>query len=245
MLSAATFAVLIEHPASPVRTAVASAVLRRLLMGLAMGATAVLIIYSRLGARSGAQMNPAVTLTFARLGRIAWRDAMAYVLAQFAGGLAGLSLARVLLGASIGDPAVNYVATLPGPWGTGTAFLAEAAISFLLMSVVLRVSNGPHARWTGLAAGALVALYIVIEAPVSGMSMNPARSFAPAVLSASFQAIWIYFAAPLIGMAAAAELFVRTRGPQAVRCAKLNHPAAGPCIFRCRMHDRTAVPAAS
>ena len=235
MVSAASFTVLLEHPSSPVHGAIGDALVRRVVMGLAMGLTAVGIIYSRFGARSGAQMNPALTITFARLGKIAPRDAVAYVVAQFAGGLAGLGLASLALRSWIGSPNVNYVATLPGPWGTGAAFAAEAVISFCLMSVVLVVSNSRHMRVTGLVAGALVAIYIVIEAPVSGMSMNPARSFAPALLSGSFQSLWIYFTAPPLGMTAAAALFVRRHGLHAVLCAKLNHAGTAACIFRCRM----------
>ena len=115
-------------------------------------------------------------------------------------------------------------------------------IAFLLMSVVLTVSNGRHARWTGAAAGAMVALYIFVEAPVSGMSLNPARSLAPAVLDGSIGTFWIYCLAPLAGMALAAEAFVRRRGLVAVVCAKLNHAGRGPCVFGC---DRRTGPAAA
>ena len=233
MMSAATFAVVLEHPDSFVRHAIESDVLRRLLMGLAMGGTATGIVYSPAGARSGAQMNPAVTLTFARLGKVAPHDAVAYIAAHFTGGLAGLALASIALSPWIADSRVNYVHTMPGPWGAGLAFGAEVVIAFVLMLVVLIVSNGRHARWTGLVSGALVALYILVEAPVSGMSMNPARSLAPAILTGSFQHLWIYFAAPVIGMSMAGDLFVRVRGRRAVRCAKLNHAGSAACIFRC------------
>jgi aquaporin Z len=214
-------------------------------MGIAMGGTAIAIIYSRFGARSGAHMNPATTLTFARLGKVAPRDAAAYVAAQFAGGLIGLAAAALALQPWIADPAVRYVATVPGAWGAAAAFAAEVVISFLLMTAVLTLSNGPHARFTGLAAGVCVALFILVEAPISGMSMNPARSFAPAILSHDLSAIWIYFAAPLTGMFAAAELFARRRGLQQVYCARLNHSGPARCIFRCRMDAREARGAAA
>jgi aquaporin Z len=93
------------------------------------------------------------------------------------------------------------------------------------------MSNGRYARFTGLAAGTMVGVYIFIEAPLSGMSLNPARSFASAVLSGGLSTLWIYFAAPCLGMAVAAVLFTRRRGLRAVLCAKLNHAGAGPCIF--------------
>jgi len=87
-------------------------------------------------------------------------------------------------------------------------------------------------RFTGVLAACLVALYIAIESPLSGMSMNPARSFAPAVASRTLATLWIYFVAPLAGMLLAAELYVRRHGHAAVRCAKLQH-GSGACHFHC------------
>ena len=241
MLSAAAFATVIEHPDSPVRAAVTDALPRRLLMGVAMGLTAMTLIYSPLGARSGAHLNPATTITFLRLGRMHPVDAAAYVVAQFVGGLAGIWNAAWFLRPWITAPSVRYVATVPGEmWGVAAAFVAEAVITFVLMTVILHVSN--HARWsryTGVAAGLLVAAYITIEAPISGMSMNPARSLGPALLSGAVGPLWIYFVAPAIGMLSAAELFVRTRGLSAVFCAKLHHHTSARCIFHCRFPELT------
>ena len=181
MISACAFGVLFEHPDSPVRQTIADPLFRRMLMGLAMGCTAVAIIYSPWGQRSGAHFNPAVTLTFFRLGKVERWDAMYYILSQFAGGIAGVYIAMLFLRERVAHPAVGYVATLPGMRGQAAAFFAEVAITFLLMSVVLRVSNSQRlTRWTGLFAGMLVCLYISFEAPISGMSMNPARTFGSA-----------------------------------------------------------------
>jgi aquaporin Z len=204
---------------------------RRALMGLAMGATAVAIIFSPWGQQSGAHMNPSVTLGFLRLGKVQPWDAAFYVVAQFAGGLAGVLLSRALLGGALEHPAVQYVVTLPGRRGAGVAFLAELAIAFVMMATVLVVSNGPLARWTGLAAGALVALYITFEAPLSGMSLNPARTLGSAVPAATWTALWVYFVAPPLGMLAAAEAYASARGPQGVFCAKLHHQNDRRCIF--------------
>ncbi len=232
MISACGFVVLLEHPASPVRMVLPDPTLRRALMGLAMGGTAVALIYSPWGKQSGAHFNPATTLAFLRLGKVARRDAAAYVAAQFTGGVAGVLLARAALGELIADRATHYAATLPGPRGPLVAFLAEVAITFVLMTVILRVSNHPtRAHLTGLSAGALVALYITVEAPLSGMSMNPARSFGSAVVAGDWTAIWIYFTAPPLGMLLAAEVYLRRRGPAAVFCAKLHHQNDKPCIF--------------
>ena len=155
--------------------------LRRALMGLAMGLTAIGIIYSPWGQRSGAHMNPAVTLTFLSLGKIAPWDALFYVLFQFLGGIAGVLLASVLIGPPLQHSAVNYVVTAPGPAGPRVAFVAEFVISMLMMSTVLWVSNSRRlSRFTPLFAGTLVATFITFEAPLSGMSMNPARTFGSA-----------------------------------------------------------------
>lgn len=228
MVSACLFAALLEHPASPVRQALGDATLRRTLMGLAMGATAAAIIYSPWGKQSGAHINPSVTLTFFRLGKVQPWDAAFYVAAQFAGGLAGVVLSALLLGPAIADPSVGYVATVPGPGGPGLAFAAEVAISFLLMLTVLSVSNSSAATWTGLCAAALVATYIAVEAPLSGMSMNPARSFASALPSGNWTAAWIYFVAPPLGMLLAAETYRAVRAYAA--CAKLHHQNERRCI---------------
>ena len=122
--------------------------------------------------------------------------------------------------------------TVPGEAGVAVAFLAEVAITFVLMLTVLFVSNAPRlARYTGLFVGGLVFLYITFEAPLSGMSMNPARSFASAFLSDNWTGWWVYFTAPLLGMSLAAALYVRLRGPAGVRCAKLHHDNPHRCIF--------------
>ena len=233
MMSAVAVTALLQYPASPVRQSLESGVLRRVLTGLAMGLTAAAIIYSPWGRRSGAHINPSITLTYFRLGKIAPRDAALYVIAQFCGAIGGLVTAAAILRGIAGSPQVNYVATIPGRSGTAAAFGAETAISFGMMATVLTVSNAPRfSRFTGAVAACLVALYISIESPISGMSMNPARSFAPAVASGSLATLWIYFVAPLGGMLLAAEVYLRRHGPAAIRCAKLHH-GTGACHFHC------------
>lgn len=245
MISAAGFACLIEHPASPVRQAIGDPVVRRMLMGIAMGLTLIAIVYSPIGARSGAHLNPAMTLTFFRLGRVNGADASAYAVFQVLGGLAGIGIAAVLLAPWVGSPNVRYVATLPGPWGLAAAFGGELLITFAQMTAVLHVSNHPRwSRLTGVCAAALVAVYITVENPLSGMSMNAARSLGPAILAGELGSFWIYLAAPVLGMLAAAELYVRTRGAHRVFCAKLNHHTTARCIFHCRFDRLAAAPAA-
>jgi len=234
MISACAFSALLEHPASPVRASVMNADARRFLIGLAMGMTAILLIYSPMGRRSGAHMNPATTLTFYRLGKVQRWDAAFYMLSQFAGGLLGVLVSFALMGATLTQRDVNFAITRPGERGETVAFVSEVFITFLLMTVILNVSNSrKYARVTGIAAGTMVMLFITFEAPLSGMSMNPARSFASDFVGMQWNGIWIYFVAPVVGMLTAAEVFVRTRGLYAVICAKLNHSGNARCIFRC------------
>src|SRR5690349_18544564 len=234
MFSACTFTVLLFHPASPLARLVHDGVWRRLLMGTAMGATAIAIIFSPLGQRSGAHFNPSVTWTFFRLGKIEACDAAFYTLFQFAGGTAGVMLASLAFGGLVAHQSVNYAVTLPGSNGRLVALGAEVIISFILMSVVLTVSNTKRlARWTGIFAGALVATYITIEAPISGMSMNPARTFSSAVGAQVWMSLWIYFIAPPAGMLLAAEVYRRLNAGRAIACAKLHHHNNHRCIFRC------------
>jgi aquaporin Z len=235
MVSACVFGTLLGHPASPVVQGLPHPLARRALMGIAMGLTAVTLIYSPWGRCSGAHFSPATTLTFWRLAKLQTSDAVFYVLAQVTGALAGMLVAALALGAWLSDPAVHYVATLPGPIGPAGAFVAECVITFVLMSVILRVSNDPRLTGLiGLFAGLLVATYITVEAPLSGMSMNPARSLASALPAHAWRVLWIYVLAPPLGMLLAAEVYVRRRGLAAVFCAKLQHDHSQRCIFRCR-----------
>jgi aquaporin Z len=232
MVSAAFVTALFEYPGSPIHSAIPSGAIRRALIGLAMGLTAVGLIYSPWGQQSGAHMKPATTLTFLRLGKVQPWDAIFYIAAQFVGGILGVALSKKLLGNIIAHPSVSYVVTVPGSAGVVIAFLAEAMISWGLMFMVLWSSNTPQiARFTGLFAGTLVFLYITFEAPFSGMSINPARTVASAVPSGIWTASWLYFAAPILGMFLAAETYGATIGLNHVSCAKLNHQTHRRCIF--------------
>jgi aquaporin Z len=234
MISACAFAMILEYSGSPVRQAIPDPLFRRVLMGMAMGLTAIGIIFSPWGKQSGAHINPSITVTFFRLGKIAPWDASFYIVAQFVGAMTGVLLMTVIVRAFVAHPSVNYVATVPGMSGAAIAFVAEFIISFVLMSVVLIVSNTDKlARYTGLFAGALVATYITVEAPLSGMSMNPARSFGSAVPPQLWGFLWIYFTAPPLGMLLAAEIYLRLRGANKVICAKLHHHNDKRCIFHC------------
>ncbi|OLP18430.1 hypothetical protein BST81_10745 [Leptolyngbya sp. 'hensonii'] len=240
LMVAGGMAFLLRHPALSIHQFITEPILQRLLTGLVMGLTVISIVYSPWGQQSGAHLNPVVTFTFFRLGKIHPIDAGFYILFQFLGGLTGLLLLNQILRGAIAHPKVHFVVTQPGPSGVFAAFLAEFTIATGMMLMVLFVSNTPRlARYTGLFAGMLFATYITIEAPLSGMSMNPARTFASALSAQSWTDIWIYFTAPLAGMLLAAEVYVRLKGRKAVRCAKLHHLNNKRCIFRCGYRDLT------
>jgi aquaporin Z len=232
MVSACVFGTAYELPTSPVRKAIDSDFIRRLLMGITMGLTAIGIFHSPWGKRSGAHINPAVSLTFFRLGKIKGWDALFYSVFQFAGGLAGVLLAALFLREALADPHVRYVVTVPGGEGATVAAIAEIAMSFGMMAMVLYTSNHPKLKhFTTYFAGILIATYITLLAPMSGFSINPARTFGSALLANVWDSIWIYFLIPPIGMLAAAEAFRWHRSRHAVQCAKLHHHNDQRCIF--------------
>lgn len=232
MISAGSFGTLLEYPGSPLYQAIRTPFIRGALMGLAMGLTAIGLIYSPWGKQSGAHINPATTLTFWRLGKVADSDAVFCIAAQFIGGLIGVLAVSLALGDWFLRPPVAAVATVPGDHGQAAAFLAEVVITFVLMLTVLFVSNAPSvARCTGVVVAVLVATYITLEAPISGMSMNPARTLASALPGDVFTGLWIYFLAPPLGMLAAAQTYLFLRGAAAVHCAKLHPQNNKRCIF--------------
>ena len=235
MISACIASAILWHTNSPVAAVVGkSPLLQRLLMGAVMGLTATLIVYSPMGKRSGAHINPAVTLTFLRLGKIAPWDAAFYVGAQFIGALLGVYGTSLVFRSWISDPSVKFAVTVPGPTGYLIAFIAEAVISFDLMMLILWTTNNRRlARFTGIFVGCTLLVYITFETPFSGMSMNPARSVGSAIPAGVATGLWIYFVAPLLGMLAAAELYLWKRGADVVHCAKLYHTDDVRCIFRC------------
>lgn len=232
MVSACLFGALYEFPHSPVRHAIASQILRRVLMGLSMGFTAIAIIYSPWGKQSGAHINPSVTLAFLRLGKVKIWDAIFYIASQFMGAALGVVLVARFLGKELADPAVQYVVTVPGDHGLWVALLAEFIIAFGMMSTVLYFSNHHRLdRYTGLFAGLLVATYITIEAPFSGMSMNPARTFGSGFSAEVWDGLWVYLTAPPLAMLTAAEIYLWRKGRSAVKCCKLHHNNDRRCIF--------------
>lgn len=234
MISAGVFTILFEYPNSSVHQAIPNADLRRFLIGVAMGTTAIALIYSPWGKQSGAHMNPAITLTFYRLGKVKRQDALLYIVFQCLGGVAGVYLVAGLFGAAFTQPPVSYIVTVPGLLGWLGAIGGEFIAAFIMMTTVLFTSNSQRlSRYTGLFAGCLVMLYVTFEAPLSGFGMNPARTFASALPAQNWTAFWLYVLVPLMGMFSAAALYQFSFGQRSIKCAKLHHHNRKPCIFRC------------
>jgi aquaporin Z len=216
-------------PGSPVPV-VPYPALRRLLTGLMFAGGATAVVYSPLGQISGGHLNPAVTLAFWRMGKVLSRDAVIYIVAQFAGALVGASAAGLAWGPlTVG---VQYAATVPGDgYSAIGAFVAEILITFLLVFTIVVCVNKPRiAPRTGVIAGALVVLLVTIEAPVSGASLNPARTLGPAILAPDYTALWAYFAGPGLGALLAAAAYRGRWGSNTV-CAKLYHTEKYACPF--------------
>jgi aquaporin Z len=208
---------------SPVADWIPPPGLRRLIAGLLFGATGAGITVSPLGRASGAHINPAVTLAFWLEGKIESRHAACYVASQLAGGVAGAVplLAWGALGRSIG-----FASTSPGAgvtaWG---ALLGEVVVTFGMVFLMFVLLARPATRsFTPLLFPAYFGLAVLLEAPVSGTSANPARSLGPAVVAGVWRAHWVYWLGPLLGAALAAgivhfELLGRHHAP----IAKLFH----------------------
>lgn len=155
----------------------------------------VLAMISAFGDVSGAHFNPAVSVAFCAAGRLAPRDLAPYVAAQCAGALAASLSLRAIFPTS-----ATLGATVPAG-SAGQSFVLELILTAILMLVILAVSSGPKEKGitAGIAIGSTVALEAMFAGPISGASMNPARSLAPAVVSGQFAHLWVYLAAPVAG----------------------------------------------
>lgn len=160
---------------------------------------AVLAMIYCFGDISGAHLNPAVTTGFALARRFRWSRVPAYLASQFAGALS----ASTLLGALFPTNTTLGATQPSGP--VLQSFILETILTFILMLVILTVSNGPKERGVtaGLAIGAVVALEAMFAGPICGASMNPFRSLAPALVGRQFENLWLYLCAPTLGAALA------------------------------------------
>ena len=164
-------------------------------VSMAFGLVVMAMIYA-VGNISGAHLNPAVTLSFMVAGRLDKRLVLPYIGSQLIGALAAATVLRILF-----PEHSTLGATLPSG-SILQAFVMEVILSFLLMFVILNVSTGHMEKgiMAGVAVGGTVGLEALIGGPVTGASMNPARSIGPAVISGQLEHLWLYIAAPVAGM---------------------------------------------
>lgn len=208
MISACFFGTLLEYPHSPVHLAIENQLARQFTMGIAMGLTAYFILTSGWGKKSGAHINPAVSMVNYRNAKISLNDLIGYVVFQTIGGVGAVYLMQMILGHALTDKPVESVVTIPYCGHPVHAFFMESVIAFILMLVVQIVSNSSWSKHTAKFAGFLVMMYVVIAGPVSGFGMNPARSFASALPARNWNSFWIYLLVPFAGMLLANEIYL-------------------------------------
>lgn len=196
-----TFAIVFAGTGAIVINDVSGGAVTHVGISLTFGLIVLAMIYA-LGDVSGCHLNPAVTLGFCAAGRFPARSVPSYLASQSLGALA----ASLTLKGMFPEHA-TLGATVPAG-GPLQAFLMEAILTWILMTVVLRVSVGARetGAMAGVAVGAVIALEALFGGPVSGASMNPARSLAPAIVSRQLGTLWIYIAAPILGALAGVAL---------------------------------------
>ena len=163
-------------------------------VALTFGLVVLAMIYA-VGDVSGAHLNPAVTLGFFAADRLRWEMVIPYMMSQFLGALVASCVLRALF------PRHPTLGITTPAGSASQSLILEIILTALLMFVILNVSTGPKERGTtaGIAVGAVIALEALFAGPISGASMNPARSFAPALVTQHFADLWIYLVAPATG----------------------------------------------
>jgi aquaporin Z len=225
MLGAGAFGTLFMYPGSPVGQALPSDLARLAGVGACMGLVTFMIV-TAIGSRTGAHINPAVTWAFWRQGKIGGWDASFYTLAQFAGAIVAPALLLLFIGEPFAHEKVMYATSQPGPGGAGVAWAAEFAISFALMLViVLLLDSRRMAPALPAVVGVMIAVYITFVVPISGMSMNPARSLGSALTAGDWTGMWVYFTAPVLAMLLAVEAHRLLRAAVRRVAGALDEPA--------------------
>jgi aquaporin Z len=217
---------------SPVADALPGPGSRFLALAVLVAPVVALIAVSPLGRLSGAHLNPAVTVGFWALGRVSPSDLAGYVVAQLAGGVAGAALARGLL-PERAVTSIGGAVTHPAVSAAGAVGIEAGMTTALLVLVFAFVSHARLARLTPLAVMALLATLIWLGSPLTGASLNPARSAGPAVVFADGVDLWIYVVAPAVAGLVTGALWRLV--PMRPRTAKVFHDSRYRCSLACEM----------
>lgn len=194
--------ILISGEGSPIKSVLPSEGWRRLVTGFLFGTTGALIVLSPVGMRSGAHINPVVTLAFRLMGKVDLRTTLGYLIAQLSGAILG---ALPLFAWGSMAKSVAFGATLPGPGFTlSTVLLGEVITTFMMVALLCVFLGFRKLRpFTPAIFPPLYAIMVWAEAPISGTSTNPARSLGPAIVSGQWEGWWIYWVGPLLESIAA------------------------------------------
>lgn len=219
-------------PRSPIADAVRP--IRFLLVGLNFGILSALITISPIGRRSGAHLNPAVTVAFWLRRDVHPHDLAGYLAAQFTGAVAGTVGFSLVAGAWA--ESIHHARTSSAPVGALGGVAIEAGLTLgLLIAVFTCLARPRLMRWTPAILGLVLAGLIWVGSPLTGASLNPARSLAPALIEGNVDGIWIYFAGPVLGAALAVALTKATRA--APLTAKIFHGSRCRCHMRCALRS--------
>lgn len=217
----------------PPSTLIPDASLRRLITGLIFAGSGSLVAISPFGRLSGAHINPSVSLAFWAYGKMRHHDIVGYIVGQFLGAIIGEALLVLVWGnyaASVSDGM-----TLPGAgYPLWIVFLAEMTLTALLVLAIFTcVSSQRFMRWTPLVVWLLVATMVWLEAPISGTSLSPARSFGPALFAGIWTQQWLYYIAPPLGALLAVGLYrLVAAGEHDVVTGKLFHVPGYRSVFK-------------
>lgn len=218
---------------SPMEHLIPNQSIRLLMTGLLFAGSGSLVAISPLGKLSGAHINPSVSLAFWIQGKMHHHDIGGYIIAQFLGAIIGAALLVFVWGEYA--TSVNNGMTLPGTgYPLWYVFLAEVFITFVLvLSIFIFISSRKLMHWTPLMTWFLVATMVWLESSISGTSLNPARSFGPALVTWFWQEQWLYCIAPPLGAMAGVGAFrLLAMGEREILTGKLFHVPHYRCIFK-------------
>ena len=208
---------------------------RTVILGIVLWITLNLLIYSPLGAFSGAQMNPAITIAYWRIKRINTINTIGYITSQFIFGTLALLFSVFVLGKNFTENPIHYAPVRPGILGVWSTGFLHLIISFFLMILVLKFSNTPKLKkWTGFAAATFSTFSLLLVTPLTTLALNPVRSIISAIPAGEWKPLTAYLVFPVLGMLIAVEIYrqLTTKNPRtfpAVACCKLNHQHTYTC----------------